>query len=70
MSMPQESVTMSENWHSPFKVTNDVAERNVKMVTDFSGKITADKEQRQCLLQMVEKHRKAYPSFKKKILNA
>ena len=52
------------------KVTNDVAERNVKMVTDFSGKITADKEQRLCLLQMVEKHRKAYPSFKKKILNA
>ena len=51
------------------KVTNDVAERHVKMVSDFSCKITSDKEQRQCLLQMVEKHRKAYPSFKKKVLS-
>ena len=52
------------------KVSNDVAERHVKMASDYSSKITADKDQRQCLFQMVEKHRKAYPGFKKKILCA
>ena len=52
------------------KVTKDVSERHIKMMTDFSDKITADEEQRQSLLQMVEKHRKAYPSFKKKVLSA
>ena len=52
------------------KVTNDAAERHIKMISDFSGKITADKEQRQGLLQVVEKHRKAYPTFKKRVLRS
>ena len=50
------------------KVTNDVAERHIKTISDYSTKITADGEQRQCLLQVVEQQRRRYPSFKKKVL--
>jgi len=38
------------------KVVNDMAERAVKLITDFAGTITKEKVQRQYLLQTVKKH--------------
>ena len=51
------------------KVTNDVAERGVKLMSDFATQITTDPEQRSCLLQVVEYHRNKFDSFKKATLN-
>ena len=46
-------------------VTNDLAERGVKLMADFIDK--AEKETQE-LLQVVEFHRKQFPDFKKKTL--
>ena len=51
------------------KVTNDVAERGVKMMADFAQHLTCDPTQRQNLVQVVEYHRRRFPNFKKKELN-
>jgi hypothetical protein len=50
------------------KVVNDMAERAVKLATDFAGTITKDEIQRQYLLQTVEKHRREISDFKKTTL--
>ena len=52
------------------KVTNDVAERGVKMASDFATMLTKDDEMRAMLLQGVERSRQMYPNFKKRCLNA
>ena len=52
------------------KVTNDVAERGVKLATDFATLLTKDDTVRSMLLQGVEKSRKIYPNFKKQTLNS
>lgn len=41
-------------------VTNDVAERAVKLATDFNQNLTKDPVQQEFLLQVVEKHREEY----------
>ena len=51
------------------KVTNDVAERGVKLASDFATMLTKDDSVRAMLLQGVEKSRHMYPNFKKNILN-
>ena len=50
---------------SHLKVVNDIAERGVKMVTDFSKTLTYDEEQKQCVYQVVEDHRKRLPKITK-----
>lgn len=50
------------------RVVNDMAERAVKLITDFAGTITKDELQRQYLLQTVEKHRREIANFKKNTL--
>jgi hypothetical protein len=45
------------------KVVNDMAERAVKLITDFAGTITKEEQQRQYLLQTVEKHRCEISNF-------
>lgn len=50
------------------KVTNDVAERGVKLMQDFIGSVTKDEQQLQDVMQLVEKHRKQVGSFKKSAL--
>ena len=50
------------------KVVNDMAERAVKLITDFAGTITKDEIQRQYLLQTVEKHRRELANFNKNTL--
>ena len=49
------------------KVTNDVAERGVKLITDYPEILTKDEVVReQFLLQGVELHRCKFPDFQKK----
>ncbi|KAG7169139.1 hypothetical protein Hamer_G031556 [Homarus americanus] len=50
------------------KVTNDVAERGIKLMQDFIGSITKDEHQLQDVMQLVEKHRKQMSGFSKSAL--
>ncbi|KAF0311132.1 hypothetical protein FJT64_018018 [Amphibalanus amphitrite] len=52
------------------KVTNDVAERGVKLVTDYMEILTKDDTTREFLLQGVELHRRKFPDFQKNIASA
>ena len=47
-------------------VTNDLAERGIKLTSDFLH-LCRDEEQLQALLQCVEQHRVLYPSYTKKV---
>ena len=49
-------------------VTNDIAERGVKLMTDFIEKCH-DEEQRDAITQVIEEHRKMYPMYCKDILS-
>ena len=51
------------------KVTNDVAERGVKLMADYASILTTDDELRPLILQGVERNRKMFPNFKKSVLN-
>ena len=51
------------------KVTNDVAERGVKMAADYAAILTKDDQIRDELLQGVERCRRLFPNFTKKTLN-
>ena len=50
------------------RVTNDAAERGVRLVTDYIGCLTRSDENRQHLLQVVENHRKVFPDSRKSVL--
>ena len=50
------------------KVTNDVAERGIKMAQDYATMLTKGDSMRAMLLQGVESSRWKYPDFKKKTL--
>ena len=50
------------------KAVNHTAERAVKLMQYFHGKITAKEEQKQYLLRCVQEHRKLYPDCKNEIL--
>jgi hypothetical protein len=47
------------------QVVNDVAERGMKLISDFDDKITKDEEQKQSLMQMVYDYRRKYPDKKR-----
>ena len=49
------------------KVVNDLAERGIKLISDFIH-MTKDEEQVQALLQCVEHHRDLFPNYNKKTL--
>ena len=51
------------------KVTNDVAERGVKMASDYATLLTKDDRMRDMILQGVEKSRRSFPDMRKKSLN-
>ena len=51
------------------KVTNDVSERGVKLITDYAKILTNNNAKRMMLLQGVEMFRKLKPDFKKKTMN-
>ena len=50
------------------KAVNDTAERAVKRMQDFHGKIPAKEEQKQYPLRCVQVQRKLYPDCKKETL--
>ena len=50
------------------KVVNDPAERAIKLITDYAVALTNNEEEKQCLLQVVESHRKLVPNIKKEEL--
>lgn len=50
------------------KVINDIAERAVKLMTDYNGLLTNDEEQRQYVLRCVQDHRKLYTNCDKHTL--
>ena len=51
------------------KVVNDVAERGVKLITDFNNLFTKDEEQKQYILQVVHKCQMLYPDVSKNTLS-
>ena len=51
------------------KVTNDCAERGVKLATDYSKSLTKDSKERSKIYQVVEAERRAKPDAKKHTLN-
>ena len=58
-----------EEYMRTVKVTNDAAERGVKLISDYSKILTKNNETRVKLLQGVEMSRKINPDFKKSTLN-
>jgi hypothetical protein len=52
------------------KVVNDAAERGVALIQAFSGVLTCQEEQKQFLLQVIEKHRHDFPNPNKSTLTA
>ena len=55
------------NFVNNMKVVNDIAERGIKLISDFANKCT-DEQQRQSLLQVVEFHRNEFKDYTKKTL--
>ena len=51
------------------KVTNDCAERGVKLATDYSKSLTKDSQERSKIYQVVEADRRAKPDAKKSSLH-
>jgi len=50
------------------KAVNDIAERGVSLISSFNSVLTNQEEQKQFLLQVVEKHCQQYPDPNKKTL--
>ena len=57
------------NFVKTLKVTNDCAERGVKLATDYSKSLTKDSKERSKIYQVVEAERRAKPDSKKSTLN-
>ena len=50
-------------------VTNDTAERGIKLLTDYANSITKDPKDRENMLQIVEDHRRLFPDQNKATLS-
>ena len=46
------------------KVTNECAERGIKLISDFANSLTKNETERQALLQVVQCHRRYHPGQK------
>ena len=66
----EESYKKAKEFVRTVKVTNDVAERGVKLAADYATILTKDDEIRDRLLQGVERCRRLFPDFKKQTLNS
>ena len=65
----EEGFRAANEFVNTVKVTNDVAERGVKLATDYATVLTKDDSVRSLLLQGVERCRKMYPDFLKSTLS-
>lgn len=59
---------MAQKRAHALRVVNDAAERGVALMTDYSKILTADEDQRQCILQVVETCRKQLKDTSKSAL--
>ena len=50
------------------QVTDDVAERGIKLMSDFTDSVTKHKQQLQDVMLLVDQHRKQVSSFSKSAL--
>jgi len=50
------------------KVVNDLAERGVKLMEEYNGKLTKNENEKQYILQVVSEMRKLYPNINKQTL--
>ena len=66
----EEGFKVAREFVNTVKVTNDVAERGVKLAADYATILTKDDGIRAKLLQGVERCRRMYPTFLKTTLNA
>ena len=60
-----ESFLEMKEFAKTVKITNDTAERGVKIISDYAQTITKNESQRQFLLQLVQEHRKLNPGQSK-----
>ena len=58
-----------ESFVKNLKVTNDTAERGVKLVSDYANSLTKNSVEREDLLQVVEQHRRLMPGCSKATLS-
>ena len=58
----------SQNRVMSLKVVNDAAERGISLIQSFNAVISNQEEQKQYLLQVVEKHRRDFPHPNKSTL--
>ena len=65
----EESFRHARDFVKTVKVTNDIAERGVKLAKDYATLLTKDDGVRAEILQGVERCRKMFPDFAKKTLN-
>ena len=49
-------------------MTNDCAERGIKLISEYADSLTRDSVVRQNIIQVVERHRKMYPNVNKTTL--
>ncbi|ESO01544.1 hypothetical protein HELRODRAFT_174506 [Helobdella robusta] len=52
------------------KVVNDAADKGVALIQEFNRVVTNDEDQKEYLLQVIEKHRKDFPNPKKSTIIA
>ena len=57
-----------KSWIKNLNVTNDCAERGIKLISEYADSLTRDSVVRQNLIQVVERHRKMYPNVNKTTL--
>ena len=65
----EESYRLAKEFVTSVKVTNDIAERGVKLAKDYATLLTKDDAIRAQLLQGVERCRRMFPDFAKQTLN-
>lgn len=58
----------AQNRVMSLKVVNDAAERGISLIQSFNGVISNQEEQKQYLMQVVEKHRRDFPDPNKSTL--
>ena len=65
-----ESYKLMRDYVRTFKVTKDVAERGVKLLTDYATILTAKEKMHGLLLHGVDRNKRMFPNFKKSVLNS
>ena len=65
-----EDYEKARNIITKLKVTNDTAERGVKLIEEYHDKLTHNEEQMQCIVQIVSDYRKKFPTCNKRNLRS